>query len=179
MSEIPVRIRISTNAPATNSPHETSTPPPAPARPTARTDQHSMPDDPGARRMSAGPAGRANGGDGRAGVHSRGDAVELCEVVGDAAQPGRLVALGELLSLVDMAAGRCAAAHVGGTNVVTGSFDSVRLYTRVCHADVVTARACVVSAGSRSMLVRVDALREPTAVPSQSSPDVAPTLVLW
>lgn len=130
-----------------------------------------MPDD-------AGPRRKPSAGDGAAHVLSQRDDVdesgvklsgtaevtELSEVLGDASLTGNALAVGELLPLIDMAAGRCAALHANAANIVTGSFDSIRAYAQVFHGDVVTARAQVVSVGSRSMLIRVDAFREPSRV---------------
>lgn len=106
------------------------------------------------------------------------DVTELSEVIGDPSLTGRAVSTGDILPLIDMAAGRCAALHVSGQNVVTGSFDSIRTYARVEHGDIVKARAEIVSVGSRSMLICVEAWRESRIVPISDGLEGKPSLVL-
>lgn len=103
---------------------------------------------------------------------------ELSEVVGDSSLIGRTLCTGDILPLIDMAAGRCAALHVRGQNVVTGSFDSIRTYGRVEHGDIVKACAEIVSVGSRSMLICVEAWRECRVMTALDGSKEMPRLVL-
>lgn len=88
---------------------------------------------------------------------------EVSDVVGDPAHSGTVLPLAALFPLLDIAGGRCAAVHVDG-RVVTGCFDHVHMHSRAHHGDVVVCRAVVVHTGSRSMLIRIDAFREPRVI---------------
>lgn len=103
-----------------------------------------------------------------------GHVTELCEMLGQHHLKGQILSLGHVFPMLDLAAGRCAAL-CRGPHVVTGSFDDVHLLKPVRHADVVTVRAVVESTGSRSILIRVDAFRQPDLLDSHQ---VDPVLLI-
>lgn len=85
---------------------------------------------------------------------------ELSDVLGEPALKGQPLSLADVLPLLDVAGGRCAAVHVAGP-VVTGCFDHLIVESQPRHGDVVLAKASIIAVGSRSMLIQIDAFREP------------------
>jgi acyl-CoA hydrolase len=86
----------------------------------------------------------------------------IAEIVGEESLIGQRMFAGELLHMMDFAAGDAAARHCEST-LVTLSFDRVELLDYIYHRDYVRYEACVIQVGRSSMVVRVDGfIKSPT-----------------
>lgn len=83
----------------------------------------------------------------------------LAEIVGDENLQGQRMQAGAILDLMDVVAGRAAAAH-SGTHTVTLSFDRVELVHPIIHLDLVRLDAWVADVGRSSITVGVDVTRQ-------------------
>ncbi|MFH0726965.1 MAG: acyl-CoA thioesterase [Pseudomonadota bacterium] len=86
----------------------------------------------------------------------------IAEIVGKESLIGRRMFAGELLHMMDFAAGDAAIRHSEST-LVTLSFDRVELLDYIYHRDYVRYEACVIQVGRSSMVVKVDSFyKSPT-----------------
>lgn len=79
----------------------------------------------------------------------------IAEIVGEESLIGRRMFAGELLHMMDFAAGDAAARHAESP-LVTLSFDRIELLDYIYHRDYVRYEACVIQVGRSSMVVQVD-----------------------
>eukprot|EP00737_Agarophyton_chilense_P001970 gb/GEZJ01002226.1/.p1 GENE.gb/GEZJ01002226.1/~~gb/GEZJ01002226.1/.p1 ORF type:complete len:324 (-),score=32.67 gb/GEZJ01002226.1/:1860-2831(-) len=79
---------------------------------------------------------------------------DLVDVIGDPSRYGQPSTSAPLMSLLDIACGRCSALYSGGS-VVTGCFDEITLYAPLRHGEVVAVVCEVVSTGKSSMFLRI------------------------
>jgi acyl-CoA hydrolase len=86
----------------------------------------------------------------------------IAEIVGKESLIGHRMFAGELLHMMDFAAGDAAIRHSEST-LVTLSFDRVELLDYIYHRDYVRYEACVIQVGRSSMVVKVDSFyKSPT-----------------
>lgn len=84
----------------------------------------------------------------------------LSEILGnDVSCVGKPHPLGTILSLIDLAGGRCAALHSQGA-VVTGCLDDLSVFDTPRHGDIITVTAQVVATGKASMLTSMTVEKE-------------------
>jgi acyl-CoA hydrolase len=86
----------------------------------------------------------------------------IAEIVGRESLIGQRMFAGELLHMMDFAAGDAAIQH-SESRVVTLSFDRIELLDYIYHRDYVRYEACVIQVGRSSIVVKVDSfIKSPT-----------------
>jgi acyl-CoA hydrolase len=86
----------------------------------------------------------------------------IAEIIGDESQIGQRFSAGELLHMMDVAAGDAAFRHAG-TYLVTLSFDRIELLAFIRHRDYIRFDTQVIQVGRSSMVVEVTGIiKSPT-----------------